>query len=108
MEIAKPIPGHACQVATQMTPAGVTFWEAVAESRWGKHLTEVERHAIIQAQSLAGKPARALEVGCEGGRWSKLLSDLGWEMTCIDVDPTRLAVCQERIPRARCLLAKSS
>ncbi|MGE0376066.1 MAG: hypothetical protein AB7I48_08805 [Planctomycetaceae bacterium] len=81
-----------------------TFWETIAESRWGKYLSGVEFAAITDAFSRFDAPAAALEVGCEGGRWSRFLADAGWMMTCIDVNPAALAVCQDRIPAARCPL----
>jgi SAM-dependent methyltransferase len=81
-----------------------TYWEKVAATRWGAYVSEIEKQAILQAQSMAGKPGRALEMGCEGGRWSKLLADLGWQMTCVDVDPQTMAVCQRKVPAARCIL----
>ena len=82
-----------------------TYWEQVAETRWGAYITEIERRAIEFASSIARPIEKAVEIGCEGGRWSKLLSDLGWGMTCIDVDEKVLQVCRERIPEAVCLLS---
>lgn len=84
-----------------------TQWEKVAETRWGKYITAVERHAILNAHSLFEKPTAALEVGCEGGRWTKLLDSLGWEMTSTDVNQKMLGTCQARVPRARCILVSS-
>lgn len=83
-----------------------TFWERAAHSAWGTYISEIEREAILQAHRIAGKPTRALEIGCEGGRWSKLLSDLDWEMTCTDIDANVLTLCQLRLPKARCILAE--
>ena len=81
-----------------------TFWETIAEeTRWGQYLTAIEREALITAQSLAGEAGTVLEVGCEGGRWSLILSQLGWKNICADVDPTVLALCQQRIPTAQCV-----
>jgi hypothetical protein len=34
-----------------------------------------------------------------------MLSQMGWEMTCIDVDRQSLSTCQKRLPNARCILA---
>lgn len=81
-----------------------TYWEQVATTRWGSYVTRMEVRAILQAAALAGKPDQALEIGCDGGRWSKLLSDSGWQMTCIDVNPKTLAACQGKVPGARCIL----
>ena len=86
----------------------MTFWEKAATTRWGTYVTEVERRIIIEGHALAVEPARALEVGCEGGRWSKLLSGLGWMMTCIDVNAAALAACREKVPEADCILAQPS
>ncbi len=84
-----------------------THWEKVAKTRWGKYITAVERHAILNAHSLFEKPTSALEVGCEGGRWTELLDSLGWEVTSTDVNERVLDTCQARVPRARCILVSS-
>jgi SAM-dependent methyltransferase len=81
-----------------------TYWEQVAETTWGSYTTEIERQAIEFANAAAGPPCDAVEIGCEGGRWSRLLSDLGWRMTCLDVDEQALRACQEKVPQARCVL----
>lgn len=85
-------------------PAGQTYWENVATTRWGMYTTEVARRSILHAHGLFPKPGEAFEVGCEGGRWSKMLSDLGWSLSCADVDSQALALCQSRNPNARCIL----
>jgi SAM-dependent methyltransferase len=95
------------QVAKRGNMSGLlatTLWEQVATTRWGAYVTAIEKHGILKAQSLL-PPCRALEVGCEGGRWSKMLADLNWQMTCIDVNPRALNICQAKIPQARCILA---
>jgi hypothetical protein len=63
-----------------------TYWESIAQTRWGSYITEIEKRAILKSNNLSKKPSNALEIGCEGGRWSKLLSDLGWNMTCTDIN----------------------
>lgn len=80
-----------------------TYWEQVAQSRWGAYVTERKRDTLCRALERVS-PAKALEVGCEGGRWSKLLSDRGWSVTCTDIDERALSVCQERLSDARCVL----
>ncbi len=82
-----------------------TCWENVARTKWGSYITEVEKRAILRASVLArgGTFTIALEVGCEGGRWAKLLVDLGWDVICTDIDGDTLAVCQRRIPTANCV-----
>jgi len=82
-----------------------TFWEQVAATRWGSYVTQIEKRTLLHAHSLAGKPGQALEMGCEGGRWASLLSKLGWQMTCVDIDPDALSVCRQRVPAAKCILA---
>jgi len=81
----------------------VTPWEKVATTRWGTYVSRLEKQAILDAQALAGPPSSALEIGCEGGRWSRLLTDLGWSMTCIDVNPVALAEVRRKIPNAECI-----
>jgi len=83
-----------------------TFWEKLAESRWGQYVTKIEERIINHGSALAAPPSEALEIGCEGGRWSKMLADAGWKMTCIDVNPQTLSVCKERIPNANCVLVR--
>lgn len=84
-----------------------TFWENVATgTRWGAYVTDIEKRAILKAQGLSGEPAAALEIGAEGGRWSKLLADLGWNMTCTDINQETLAICRKRISAANCILVK--
>lgn len=83
-----------------------TYWEKVANTRWGAYTTDIARCAILKAHDLSRKPATALEIGTEGGRWSKLLADLGWNMVCLDVNDEVLKICKKRIPEATCILVK--
>ena len=103
----KTVPTQLNRLAAE-DPAGLpatTFWERAATTRWGRYLSRIERLGLLQAAALAGPPAEALEIGCEGGRWSKMLAGQGWRMTCIDVDPAMLAECQRKVPGATCLLS---
>jgi SAM-dependent methyltransferase len=86
----------------------ITYTEMVAQTKWGSYMSGIEKAAILRGHRLAGQPGSALEVGCEGGRWSTMLNQLGWEMTCIDIDSQALNVCQARIPTAKCILTKST
>ena len=86
--------------------AEVPTWEQVATTRWGAYVSGVEKRAILYGHQLAGEPRTALEVGCDGGRWSKMLADLGWRMICVDINSQALAICQQRIPTATCILAR--
>ncbi|MBS4058967.1 MAG: methyltransferase domain-containing protein [Bacteroidetes bacterium] len=81
-----------------------TLWEEVANTRWGAYTTDIARQAILKAHGLSKKPATALEIGVEGGRWSKLLADLGWNMVCTDINYEVLKTCKKRIPTANCIL----
>ena len=82
----------------QAVPRGMTFGEWCATKGWGAYTTEIERNLILHALSITGRPGPATEVGCEGGRWSRLLADAGWQMTCTDTDEQVLRMCQSRIP----------
>lgn len=80
------------------------FWEPVASLRWGQYISSIERQAIDFALQQIESPGEALEVGAEGGRWSKILADRGWQLTCTDINANALDVCQARIPEANCVL----
>ena len=90
-------------ITTTNMEESTTFWEQTASAQWGSYISEVEERFIRQAHGVFERPSRALEVGADGGRWSRLLADLGWQMTCTDVDAETLAVCQERIPESTCI-----
>src|SRR5579863_8577883 len=87
---------------TELTES--TYWETIADPRWGRYVSQLEKAAILRAHNLATAPTDALEIGCEGGRWSRMLSDLGWRLTCTDIDSQLLHICQKRLPDARCVL----
>jgi SAM-dependent methyltransferase len=59
---------------------------------------------MLKALQTVKYPGQVLEIGCEGGRWSMLLSQLGWKVTCTDTDQRALGICQRRIPDANCVL----
>jgi SAM-dependent methyltransferase len=82
-----------------------TYWELVAETRWGTYITQRQEHALVGALHSRGV-GTALELGCEGGRWSALMHARGWDVICTDVDAESLARCQTRIPDARCILVE--
>lgn len=81
-----------------------TYWERVAHTRWGAYTADIAKQAILKAHDLSGKPTTALEIGCDGGRWSKLLTDLGWKMICTDINEEALNKCKRRVPTADCIL----
>lgn len=81
------------------------YWEKMVASRKGPMYTSaIEASAIAKAHSLFQEPTTALEVGCEGGRWSQLLSSWGWKLTCTEVDQNLLNICKRRLPEADCVL----
>lgn len=86
----------------------MTRWERLGyTTRWGRYLAEVEKHLILRGEAIAGQSAQSakgIDVGCGGGRWSKLLADRGWDMTCMDVDRADLSICERKVPSARCVL----
>ena len=83
----------------------LTYWERVGTTtRWGRYTTAIVEDAVRRAISMAGTPSAALDVGCEGGRWSHLVAEAGWSLTCTDVDADALALCAQRLPDARCIL----
>jgi hypothetical protein len=97
---------HAHAATTEPAP-NLTHWERVGQTTsWGRYLAEIEGRAILRGAELAEKPGHAIDMGCGGGRWSKLLSDRGWKMTCTDVDSHALSICQHTIPTANCFLAR--
>lgn len=82
-------------------------WERIAQTRWGGYMSEIEMASILRAHRMFETPGRAFEVGCEGGRWSHMLSDLGWKMTCTDINPKVLEICRRRIPQAEIHLVQA-
>lgn len=91
-------------MSSALTKSDQTYWEEVAKTSLGSYITDIERRLILFSSSMLSKAGRALEVGCEGGRWSRLLADLGWIMTCADVDEKALRVCKEKVPESTCVL----
>jgi SAM-dependent methyltransferase len=85
-----------------------TFWEQVATRSWGAYIIQMEHQFIADALSIIRSPSEALEIECEGGRWSKMLADAGWMMTCTDINQEMSKVCQTRIPGARVIVVDCS
>lgn len=86
----------------------VTYWERVAVTRFGRYLTQIEEELVHHGIALAGPAGAAVEIGCEGGRWSQLLVQSGWTVTCTDIDPQSLEVCRQRLPACRCILVDAA
>jgi SAM-dependent methyltransferase len=92
-----------------MLPEGEeTTWEAVARTTWGTYLTGVQHRVLREGCELAGVPSTALEVGCEGGRWSKLLQSWGWKNICTDINPESIELTRRRLPDAKCILVNAN
>jgi len=84
----------------------ITYWETVARTRWGAYTSDVARLMIQLAHDLSPRTTTALEIGCEGGRWCRFLWELGWKVTCTDINEASLNLCKKRIPAAKCILVK--
>jgi len=82
----------------------LSFWETVALTRWGQYVSSTEERILLQAHELAGRHGRVLDYGCGEGRWSQMLSKLGWEPVCVDADAGALAECQRRNSQFDCRL----
>lgn len=91
---------------TATSTHGRTYWEGVSTTRWGRYLTAIQKEVIFSADKTVGKPGIALEIGADGGRWSGTLMNQGWKVICTDVSPDALGLCQQRLPRAKCILVK--
>jgi SAM-dependent methyltransferase len=92
------------QTITAHEHGEISRWEnIVTKSGYGRYASEVEKKTILRVHSLVIKPTKALKIECEGGRWSKLLSDLEWKLICTDIDQYSLTICQKRIPEAMCI-----
>ena len=83
--------------------AAGTFWEEMAQTRWGAYLRSVEE-SVLRYALTGARPGTALEVGCDGGAWSVPLAAAGWSNVCLDVRPEALELCARRLPNARCVL----
>lgn len=89
---------------TRVVNGSVQHWDRLARTRWGRYLSGAEAAAIDRAQDLTPFPRRALDVGCGGGRWTRLLVDRGWAVTSLDVDPEAVRTTAESNPGADCRL----
>jgi SAM-dependent methyltransferase len=87
-------------------PEVKTFWDGAADTTWGAYLTDAERRVLLRALELAPRDGDAMEVGCEGGRWSRYVVDRRGSAICTDIDPGVLELCAQRLPQARCVLSR--
>jgi SAM-dependent methyltransferase len=94
---------------TQADPASDLLWERLMiETHYGRYADRVERSMIEHLLACSPQPGVLLDVGCEGGRWSKVFADRGWQIIATDVETKSLEACQRRIPHAQCVVADSS
>jgi SAM-dependent methyltransferase len=77
----------------------------MAQTRYGRYADSVEGTMMRYVLARHSTPGVLLDVGCEGGRWSKVFADRGWQIIATDVDARVLRICISRIPSARCVLA---
>ena len=96
------------EIGQRKADEAVTYWEKVAETQWGRYISEIEKNTLLKAHRSFAKPSTAIEVGCEGGRWTKLLSESGWNMIATDVNPDVLSLCQARVPATKCILVSKT
>lgn len=86
---------------------GVLQWERLmAETRYGRYADEIETHMVEYVLGERSTPGALLDIGCEGGRRSKVFAERGWQVTAVDVDVAALQMCQRRIAKARCVLTR--
>src|SRR5579864_2046798 len=81
-------------------------WESLmSQTRYGRYADRIESQMIQYVLAEHTEPGVLLDVGCEGGRWSKVFADRRWQIIAIDVDARALRICEARIPSARCVIA---
>ena len=89
-----------------MTMITTPPWERIiTQTQYGRYASHVEETLIKQALALLPVPTTALDIGCEGGRWTVVLAERGWQVIATDVSQDSLALCQRRVPSAQCVLA---
>lgn len=101
-------PETSCADVAVQTPEITALERQAEETTWGRYLANVEKSGILRGEALAEGRGKAIDIGCGGGRWSKLLADRGWEITSTDIDRHSLAVCQLNVPNTTCVLSESS
>lgn len=82
------------------------LWDKQADLRWGRYISKIEVDAINRGVQLVDpnctQPA-ALDIGCEAGRWTELLIDNDFDVTATEICPDKVAACQLRNPKAKCV-----
>jgi SAM-dependent methyltransferase len=89
-------------MADDVATSDETQWERVERTtRWGRYLADRERNGLDRAHVHVSPPGDALDIGCDAGRWSRVLHQRGWSLTCVDINADALEVCRRRIPGAQ-------
>ena len=92
-------------IAEEVDGCSQLVWERLmAKTRYGRYADAVESKMVFYALDRQRTPGTLLDIGCEGGRWSKLFADRGWQVTALDIDAEVLRICKERIKTACCTL----
>jgi SAM-dependent methyltransferase len=91
-----------------LTPPQLVWEQLMAQTRYGRYADGLESKMIRHVLNRCPASGVLLDVGCEGGRWSKVFADRGWQITATDVDARALQICQSRIPSAHCVLCDPS
>ncbi len=81
-----------------------TYWDQVNRARWGRYIEAVEEEVVRDAVRGAVKSGSMVDVGCGGGRWSRLGMEAGLRTICLDTDVSVLETCRHRLPEAECVL----
>jgi SAM-dependent methyltransferase len=104
-----PLTSDQMSVCQTASPAiSELSWEKImSHTRYGRYADGVESSMVNYVLDHCPTPGTLLDVGCEGGRRSTPFADRGWQVIAMDPDPRALAVCQARIPGARCVLPSS-
>lgn len=88
-----------------MTMISIPPWERITtQTRYGRYASYVEETLIKRALELLPVPTVALDIGCEGGRWTARLAEHGWQVIATEIRQDNLALCQQRVPSAQCVL----
>lgn len=83
----------------------MSFWESVAKTtKWGGYIHDVKKESVLLAEKVVSDKRVLLDIGCEGGSWTQMLSEMGWtDIVCVDINRDSLAVCHRRLPYALCI-----
>ena len=94
-------------VESRFIPADLVWERLMVQTRYGRYADSVESIMTRYVLAQCPKPGVLLDVGCEGGRWSRVFADRRWQIIATDVDTRALEICRSRIPNAHCVLTDS-